>query len=89
MDSHLKHIPRLAPLTTGRLACRHLQALGRQAHGALDAQVLGLGALDQLLADLFERLHFARGQSDADFVDFLRRPESLVIGCRLWIEVGW
>lgn len=73
MDPHLKHIPRLAPLPAGRLPCGHLQALGRQAHGALDAQVLGLGPLDQLLAYFLERLHFARGQGDADFVDFLSR----------------
>lgn len=73
MDPHLKHIPRLTPLTRRGLPRRHLQTLGRQAHGALDAQVLGLGSLDQLLAYFLQRLHFARRQGDADFVDFLVR----------------
>ena len=53
MDPHLKRIPRLTALPTRRLPRRDLQDLGRQPHGALDAQVLGLGALDQLLADFF------------------------------------
>ena len=30
-----------------------------------------LGAVDQLLADLLKRLHFAGSQGDANFVDFL------------------
>ncbi len=77
MNPHLKHIPRLTPLATRRLSRRDLQALRRQAHGTLDAQVLGLGALDQLLADFLEGLHFARGQGDADFVDFLSAAVSI------------
>lgn len=72
MDPHLVRIPGLTPLTTRRLPGRDLQALCRQANGALDAQVLGFGALDQFLADFLERLHFARGEGDADLVDFLR-----------------
>lgn len=71
MDPHLVHIPRLAALAARRLARRHLQALGRQPHGALDPEILGLGPLDQLLAHFFQRLHLARRQGDADFVDFL------------------
>lgn len=71
MNPHLKRIPRLTPLPTRRLPRRDLQALGRQAHGALDAQVLGFGALDQLLADFLEGLHFAGGERDADLVGFL------------------
>lgn len=71
MDPHLVHIPRLTALSTGRLPGGDFQRLGRQAHGALDAQVLGLGPLEELGADFFQRLHFARGKGDADFVDFL------------------
>ena len=44
--------------------------LRRQAHGSLDAQVLALGTLDQLGADLLERLHLARRERDTDLVDF-------------------
>lgn len=73
MNAHLIRIPRLTPLTARRLPGRDLQALGRQADGALDAEILALGPLDQLLAYFFEALHFARGQGDADFVDFLVR----------------
>lgn len=71
MNPHLKHIPRFTSLTARRLPRRDLQALCRQAHGALDAQILGLGALDQFLADLLKGLQFARSQGDADFVGFL------------------
>ena len=71
MNSHLVHVPRLASLTARRLAGSDLQPLGRQADGALDAEILRLGALDQLLANFLERLDLAGGQSDADLVDFL------------------
>lgn len=60
MNSHLKHIPRLAPLSTRRLPRSHLETLCRKSDGPLDAQVLGFGTLNQLLADFFERGHFAR-----------------------------
>lgn len=81
VDPHLERVPRLAALPAGRLARRHLKALGRQPHGALDAQVLGLGALEQLSADFLERADFAGGQGDADFVDFL------FLGG--WLLAGW
>lgn len=75
MNSHLIRIPSLAPLTARRLPCRYLQALGRQADGALNAEVLGLGALDELLADFFERGHFFARQGDTDLVDGLTENE--------------
>lgn len=75
MNSHLIRIPRLAPFTARRLPCRHLQTLGWQADGALNAEVLGLGALDELLADFFERGHLFARQGDADLVDGLTGKE--------------
>ena len=42
-----------------------LEGLGRQADGALGAEVLVLGALDELGADLLEGRDLARGQGDA------------------------
>jgi len=42
-----------------------LEGLGGQADGALGAEVLVLGALDELLADLLEGLDLARGEGDA------------------------
>lgn len=71
MNPHLIRIPRLTPLPTRRLPCRDLQLLSRQADGALDAQVLGFGTLEQFLADFLEGGDFAAGQGDADFVDGL------------------
>lgn len=73
MNPHLVCIPRLAPLTTRRLARRDLQIFRRQADGPLDAEVLGLGALEQLLADFLEGGNFAGGERDADLVDCLAR----------------
>lgn len=78
MDSHLVSIPGLGTLTTRSLAGGDLQLLGRQANGALDAQVLALGAVDQLLAHLLERLDVARGQRDADLVDLWAIAEVLL-----------
>jgi hypothetical protein len=69
---HLIQIPRLRALTTRRLARANLQVLGREAHRALDAEVLALGTLDQLAADLLQGGDFARGQGNADLVDLGR-----------------
>ncbi len=71
VDPHLECVPRLAALAVGRLARGDLEHLRRQAHGALDAQIFGLGALNQLAAHLLQRLHLARRQGDADLMDFL------------------
>lgn len=70
LDSpHLVHVPGLGALTARGLAGRDLQVLGGHADGALDAEVLGLGAVDELLADLLEGSDLAGGEGDADLVD--------------------
>jgi hypothetical protein len=71
MNPHLKGIPSLRSLTTGSLSGGDLQGLGWEADWALDAEVLGLGALDELLADFLEGGDFSAGQGNADFVGFL------------------
>jgi hypothetical protein len=71
VDLHLEAVPGLGTLTTRRLAGRDLEGLGGQADGALDAEVLGLGAVDELLAHLLDRLDVARRESDADAVGLL------------------
>jgi hypothetical protein len=43
--------------------------LGGQADRALDAELLVLGSVNELLADLLERLDVARGKGDTDLVD--------------------
>lgn len=73
MNAHLVAVPGLGTLTARGLAGGDLEGLGGQADGALDAQVLGLGALDELGADLLEGLDLARGQGDADLVSLLLR----------------
>jgi hypothetical protein len=72
VDAHLILIPGLGTLTVGGLTGHDLELLGGQTDGALDAEVLGLGAVDELLADLLEGLDLARGEGDADLVEFLR-----------------
>jgi len=72
MYPHLKGIPGLTSLSAGSLTSSNLQALCGEADRALDAEVLRLGTLDELLADLLESLNFAGGKSDANFVSFLR-----------------
>lgn len=73
VDAHLVAVPGLGALTARGLAGGDLEGLGGQADGALDAQVLALGALDQLGADLLEGLDLAAGQGDADLVGLLYR----------------
>lgn len=48
-----------------------LEDLGGKADGALDAQVLSLGALNELGADLLKSLDLAGGEGDTDTVDLL------------------
>lgn len=72
MDAHLVAVPGLGTLTARGLAGGDLEGLGGQADGALEAQVLALGALDDLGADLLENLDLAGGQGDADLVALLR-----------------
>jgi hypothetical protein len=51
VDSHLVAVPGLGTLTTRGLAGGDLQDLGGEADGSLDAEVLGLGALDEVGGD--------------------------------------
>lgn len=69
VDAHLKHVPGLGTLTVGGLTGADLEVLGGQTDGALDAEVLALGAVDELGADLLEVLDVAAGEGDADLVD--------------------
>jgi hypothetical protein len=69
VDAHLKGVPGLGTLTVGGLTGGDLQDLGGQADGALDAELLVLGTVDELLAHLLEGLDVARGEGDSDLVD--------------------
>ena len=78
MDAHLVGVPGLRTLTARRLAGGDLQVLGGQTDGALDAELLVLGTVDELLAHLLERLDVARGQGDTDLVDLGTLAEVLL-----------
>ena len=71
MDSHLEGVPGLGTLTTGGLTGGDLEALGWKTDWALDGKTLGLGALNELSADLLEGCNLAGGQGDTDLVGFL------------------
>jgi hypothetical protein len=69
VDAHLEGVPGLGTLTARGFAGGDLQVLGGEADGALDTEILVLGAVDELLADLLEGLDIARSEGDADLVD--------------------
>jgi hypothetical protein len=71
VQSHLEGVPGLGTLTTGGLAGGDLEGLSWEADGALDTEILALGALNQLLADLLQSGDLSAGQGDPDLVDFL------------------
>lgn len=71
VDSHLEAIPCLGTFTARSLTGGNLKGLGWQTDGTLDAKILGLGTLDELLADLLEGLDFSAGQGDTDLVSLL------------------
>jgi hypothetical protein len=73
VDLQLPQIPGLGTFTIGRLAGADLEVLGGQADGALDAEVLGFGAVYELSAHLLDGLDILAGEGDADLVDFLQR----------------
>lgn len=73
VNSHLKGIPGLGTLTTRSLSGGNLQGLGWKTNGTLNTEVLGLGALNEILADLLEGLDLARSEGDADLVGFLQK----------------
>ena len=71
MDSHLKGIPGLRTFTARRLSGCDLKGFGWETNGPLDAEVLGLGAFDELLAHLLKRGDLSAGEGDADLMSFL------------------
>ena len=79
VDAHLICIPGFTTLTAWCLPRSDFQTLGWETDGALHAEVLALGTLDEFLADLLETLNFARCQGDADLVDFLQKVRRAVL----------
>jgi len=69
VDLHLITVPGLGTLTARGLTGGDAENLGRETNGSLDTEVLVLGTLDQIRADLLEVLDVAGGQGDTDAVN--------------------
>jgi hypothetical protein len=78
VDAHLVGVPGLGTLTVRGLTGGDLKNLGGETDGALDTEFLVLGTVDELLADLLERLDVAGGEGDADLVDLRTLAEVLL-----------
>ena len=69
VNAHLESIPGLGTFTARGLPGGDTQGLGGHADGALDLEVLLLGAADELAADLLQGLDVPGGEGDADAMD--------------------
>merc|ERR1711872_65125 len=69
VDAHLESIPSLGSFTTRRFTRGDPQRFGRHSHRPLNLQILILGALDQIGADLFETLDVPGRERDSDAMD--------------------
>ena len=72
MNAHFKGVPCLGTLSVGCLSSRDAKVLGGQTNGTFHAKVLSLCTIDEFSADLLEGLDVARGQGNANLMDFLR-----------------
>jgi hypothetical protein len=70
--SHLKRIPSLRSFTAGCLSGGNFEGFSRETDGALDTEILRLGAFNELLAHLLKRGDFSAGESNANFMSFLQ-----------------
>jgi len=71
VDAHLKLVPCIGTLTIRCFSCHDAETLGRQSYWAFHAQLFLPSSLDEVVADLLERLDVSRGQCDADFMKLL------------------
>lgn len=66
VDAHLVSVPGLGTLTVGGLTGGDLKNLGRQSHGSLGLQRVGLGSVDNVGRHTLQLLELGGGHSDAD-----------------------
>lgn len=69
VDAHLETIPGLGTVTARGLAGGDAEDLGGETDGSLNLELLVLGALDEVRADLLQVLDVAGSQGDADTVN--------------------
>merc|ERR1719266_90888 len=92
VDPHLELVPGLTTLSARSLTGGDSQGLGGHPHGSLYLQLLVFSSLDQVTADLLQRLHVAGGQSDPDAVDWsiLLNTFSILVSRHLGrVSVSW
>jgi len=92
VDPHLELVPGLTTLSARSLTGGDPQGLGGHPHGSLHLQLLVFGSLDQITADLLQRLHITGGQSDPDTVDgsVLLNTFSILVSRHLGrVSVSW
>ena len=70
VDPHLELVPGLTTLSARSLTGGDSQGLGGHPDGSLHLELLVLGPLDEVTADLLQRLDITGGQSDPDTVDW-------------------
>jgi len=71
VDLHLESVPGLGTLTARSLTGGDLQDLGGESDGAFDSQLLVLGTVDEVVAELLQVADVRRGKSDPNLVDLL------------------
>jgi len=71
VDTELVRVPGLGTFTTRGLAGGNLEVLGGETDGALDGKTLAASTLNELSADLLERLDLSAGQGNSDTVALL------------------
>lgn len=76
VDAHLEAVPGLGTVTARRLTGGDTENLGGETDGSLNLELLVLGALDEVRADLLQVLDVAGSQGDADTVDPKRGENS-------------
>lgn len=69
VDLELVPVPSLGTLTTGSLTGGDLENLGGETDGALDAKLLLLSTVDEVVRELLEVLNGGASQGDPDLVD--------------------
>ena len=69
VDPHLESIPGLGTLSARSLTGGDPQGLGGHTDGAFGLEILVLGSLDEVVADLLQGLDVQGGQGDPDAMD--------------------
>ena len=83
--TYLEAIPCFGTFSTRSLSGGDPQGLGWHSYWSLDLKIFLLGSLDQVIANLLQRLHSSWSQGDTDAMNgwFISNNSFLVFICRL------